>query len=224
MSVYFSSVDNQELRNNSQHYMMYLSVIVNNNIDIIARVAITTEVEREYENKFSYRFFGKKQEFKKKGSDKSKEVHYWNCEVFDEGYDRHFHDQMTLIATPTSKSRSDFSPSVKEYDKLKNFHQSTLFDEIDVDAEANVEAFLSALMADDLKEDALDEVLDYVEETLKNGTTGLQLSKAYNKRLHLYLKEFDLTLDEVKAYIPSLINQMNDAFPKTSFFLKSYFR
>lgn len=65
MSVHFSSTDTDELHDNVDKYNYYTSVIVNNNFDVIAKVARLTEIESTIKfrgkglNKF---LFGKKKE------------------------------------------------------------------------------------------------------------------------------------------------------------------
>lgn len=56
MGVFFSGTDNQELIDNSENHFLYLSVIVNNNLDIIARAIIKEEVTLDIQSKGSILF------------------------------------------------------------------------------------------------------------------------------------------------------------------------
>lgn len=52
MLSYFSSTDIKELRDNSKHHNFYLSIVVNNRLDIVGKVAVYAEVKQEVKGVF----------------------------------------------------------------------------------------------------------------------------------------------------------------------------
>jgi len=84
MGVFFSGVDTDELVDNAPCYNFYLSLIVNNYMDMVARVAFETTVEHTVKNVPQWainqeggKFIFKKEEVKVE----KKYIYYYDCEI-----------------------------------------------------------------------------------------------------------------------------------------------
>jgi len=82
MKVYFSGVDNDELKDNAEDYNAYLSLIVGFNLDYKARVAFITEKEIENVTRFSTKNMNDESfNFGTKDTKTEKVVCYYDCDV-----------------------------------------------------------------------------------------------------------------------------------------------
>jgi hypothetical protein len=102
MSVFFSGTDNEELQENAPNYDYYLSLIVNNNMDMVARVAFTGKVKPR-----EFTFKGKNGKVKKIVSPEEDVIFYYNLDIvveYPEILDEFFLKHTERIQKPVSRA------------------------------------------------------------------------------------------------------------------------
>jgi hypothetical protein len=97
MSVFFSGTDNEELQENAPNYDYYLSLIVNNKMEMTARVAFMGKIKPK-----EFIFKGKNGKMKKILSSEEEVVFYYNMDIevlYSEEIDEFFVNQVNRIQT-----------------------------------------------------------------------------------------------------------------------------
>jgi proteasome lid subunit RPN8/RPN11 len=111
MKTFFSSTDMAELNDNSEHHNFYLSLIVNNNMSMTAKIAQRIQVS-------GITYLGNDKEgntYKKSYSPNNEVLMIYDCEIQIEDFNTEFTNAVTKI----------ISNNKKQTNKFKNIHQKT---------------------------------------------------------------------------------------------------
>ncbi len=115
MSTFFSGTDMRELSDNAPNYNQYFSLIVNNRLDMTAKLAVVGEVESTQKFSFNTRLNGL---FKSKAREETKQVLF----TLDAGFNRQDRD---FKHSQDIKER--FVTVQKEVDERKKSRNTTVF-------------------------------------------------------------------------------------------------
>ena len=106
MAVFFSGTDEKEIETNSKAHNYYLSMVVNNKLDIIAKVGFVAEVEYPVKAKYhaldenGKSYFVKQENF----TEKRQKLFTYDCKINynipDSGLDTEFIDNVAFIMKP----------------------------------------------------------------------------------------------------------------------------
>ena len=106
MAVFFSGTDEKEIETNSKAHNYYLSMVVNNKLDIIAKVGFVAEVECQVKAKYHALDEGGKPYFVKQENftEKRQKLFTYDCKINynipDSGLDTEFIDNVAFIMKP----------------------------------------------------------------------------------------------------------------------------
>lgn len=127
MNTYFSSTDMSELADNAEQHQYYLSLIVNNAMDIVAKVGVAVEQEMNIQGKRTFR--GLTGMFTKPFSRTVKEtvLEHYDCDIYtyEVEVEDWFKDRTTKIINDAKPKHTSFGKAFNQ-SSFDFFNQNTL--------------------------------------------------------------------------------------------------
>ena len=130
MKTFFSSTDMSELNDNSEHHNFYLSLIVNNNMSMTAKIAQRIQVS-------GITYLGNDKEgntYKKSYSPNNEVLMIYDCEIQVEEFDDEFTDAVTKIISDNKKQTNKITFSKqKTFDWTQSISVPDPLDDVDIE-------------------------------------------------------------------------------------------
>lgn len=195
MSVFFSDTDMSEIKDNSEFYNYYLSLIVNNKEDMCAKIAFRGKNKEEIKRNISFKGTNGVLQTKTISTEVEKDVIFlYNCQIIkptevlvDEEYSKR------VVKVIEKAKKLEEESKIKSYKSLYP-QQKSLFEEETIDynkaygklynVHSDVEEFTASLLSlDALNTDSVEDVLKSLKKKFGN-----KLSEKNETEIEIFVK------------------------------------